>query len=193
MLGSIDVALAMLRSGFFALAAALAILCTVDWLVRTRRLDPFGALARFMRSNIHPLMAPVERRVVKAGGVPSSAPWWALGFVVLTGILLISFLEFTRGQVAYALAALDGGGAGIYRLAVSWTFAFLQLAIIVRVIISWVPVTPGHWAIRWAYRVSEPLLRPLRQFIPPLGLVDITPIVAWFLLSLLRGFLLRVV
>lgn len=191
MLGSLDVALATLRGAFFVVAALLAALCTVDWLVRTRRVDPFGGLARFMRSNVEPLMAPVERRVVRSGGIPSSAPWWALGFVVLAGIVLISLLEFVRGQVVFALAALEGGGAGVYRLAVSWTFAILQLAVIARVILSWVPLRPGHWITRSSYRLSEPILRPLRQFIPPMGMVDVTPIVAWFLLSLLQSFLLR--
>jgi YggT family protein len=191
--GALDGALRVLRGGLFGAAAVMAVICAVDWLVRTRRLDPFGGVARFFRSSVHPIIAPVERRVVRAGGLPSSAPWWALVFVVLAGIVLISLLEFVRGQLVFLFVSLERGPVGIYRLLVSWTFAILQLALITRVILSWVKVRPGSWIVRWSYRLSEPVLRPLRHVIPAIGMMDVTPIVAWFLLALLEGFFLRLV
>ena len=187
----LDGALRALRGGLFGVAAVMAAIAGVDWLVRTRRLDPFGGVARFFRSSVHPIIAPVERRVVRAGGLPSSAPWWALVFVVLAGIVIISLLDFLRGQLVFLFVSLERGPAGIYRLLVSWTFAILQLALITRVILSWVKVRPGSWLVRWSYRLSEPVLRPLRQFIPTVGMMDITPIVAWFLLAFLESFFLR--
>ena len=58
-----DSLLGILRLGLFALEAALAVLCVVDWMVRTRRLSPFSAVARFMRTRVDPLLRPIERRV----------------------------------------------------------------------------------------------------------------------------------
>lgn len=187
----LDVTLILLRRGFFAVAMLVAIICAVDWLVRTRRLSPFGVIARFMRANVDPAIAPIERAVVRAGGVPSSAPWWALVVVVLSGIVVISVLDFLRGQVELFMRAVDGGPRGIYQLVVSLIFALLQLAIIVRVVISWIRVRPRSWIARWSFKLTEPMLRPLRQVIPTFGAVDITPIVAWFLLSLLETFFKR--
>ena len=191
LLNVLDVTLGLLRRGFFAVAMVVAVICAVDWLVRTRRLSPFGMIARFMRANVDPAITPIERAVIRAGGVPSSAPWWALVVVVLAGIVVISVLDFLRGQVEMFMRAVDGGSRGIYQLAVSLVFAVLQLAIIVRVVISWVRVRPGSWIARWSFKLTEPMLRPLRQVIPTLGTVDITPIVAWFLLSLLETFFKR--
>src|ERR1019366_6720610 len=122
-LGAIDSALGVLRGAFFAVAAVLAVVCGVDWLVRTRKLDPFGPVARFMRANVQPLITPVERRVVRAGGLPSSAPWWALLFVVLAGIMFISLLDFLRSQLSSAFFAFGSGPAAVYRLIVAWAFA----------------------------------------------------------------------
>ena len=187
----LDVTLELLRRGFFAVAMLVAIICAVDWLVRTRRLNPFGVIARFTRANVDPAIAPIERAVVRAGGEPSSAPWWALVVVVLAGIIVITVLDFLRGQVELFMRAIDGGPRGIYQLAVSLIFAVLQLAIIVRVVISWVRLRPGSWIARWSFKLTEPILRPLRQVIPTFGAVDITPIVAWFLLSLLETFFKR--
>ena len=179
------------RSGFLIVAITVAAICGLDWLVRTRRVSPFGPLARLMRQTVDPLLRPVERLVVRRGGLPANAPWWALGAVAIAGIILISLLEFARSQVAYVALATRAGSSGLFHLLVTWTFGLLQLALIVRVVLTWVSVRPGTWYARWSFRLTEPLLRPLRRVIPQLGMVDITPIVAWFVLMLLRSWLLR--
>lgn len=178
-----------LSLGLFAVGAALAVICFVDWLVRTRRLNPFGKVARFFRESVEPLMAPVERQIVRAGGVPSSAPWWTLGVVVLGGIVFLSLFDFVRSQVGAFYFASQTGSRGILRMLIQWTFAVLRMALIVRVICSWVRVSPYSRWVRWAFVLSEPILRPLRQIVPALGMIDITPIVAYLLLGLLEGFL----
>jgi YggT family protein len=193
LLGAIDSTLGVLRVAFFSAAAVLAVVCGVDWMVRTRRIAPFGAVARFMRSRVDPLLAPVERRVVRVGGLPSSAPWWALITVVVAGIVVLGLLDFVRGQIAYTFSAFQSGPSGIFRLLLTWAFEILQVALIVRVVMSWFPVRPGNWFARWSFTLTEWMLRPLRRIIPSIGIIDITPLVAWFLLSLLEGFFVRLV
>lgn len=193
LLGAFDTTIAAFRIVLLASAAVLTAVCTLDWMVRTRRLSPFGAVARFMRSSVDPLVKPIERRVVRAGGLPSSAPWWALVTVVVAGIVLLSLLEFLRSQVAFLYDSLTSGPAGIVRLLVTWVFAVAQIALIVRVLHSWFPVRPGAWWWRWSYAITEPMLRPLRRVIPMIGMIDITPIVAWFALTLLQGAIVRAI
>jgi YggT family protein len=180
----------LLRRAFLVLGVVLAVVCLVDWLIRTRRLNPFSRVSRFFRKRVDPLFAPVERRILRSGGLPASAPWWTLaGFVVLA-IVTLSLLEFLIGQVAVVEAASGRGPRGILRMVVSWTFTILQVAILVRVISTWIRVSPFSPWVRWAYALSEPVMRPLRRLIPPIGMIDITPIAAYFLLWLLRGFVL---
>jgi YggT family protein len=168
--------------------AVFAVICVVDWAVRTRRINAFNPVARYFRSTIDPFIAPIERRVVRAGGSPSVAPWWALAAAVVGAILLISLLGFIRNQVLVVSLAANEGGAGIFRLLILWTFAILRLALLVRVLSSWLPINPHSPWLRWSFVLSEPMLRPLRQIVPTLGPVDITPIIAYFLL----GFLARI-
>ncbi len=61
-------------------------------------------------------------------------------------------------------------------------FALYTLAIIARVLISWLRVDPYHPAIQFLYRITEPLLAPLRARIPLMGMVDISPMVALLIL-----------
>ena len=185
-----DAVLGVLRVAFFALAVVLAVVCLIDWLVRTRRLNPFSPVARFFRQNVDPLFAPVERRIVRSGGLPTTAPWWTLAVVVVAGIIILTLLGFIRGQVLGAILAADQGASGITRLLIAWAFEILSIALIVRVVSSWIRVSPYSKWIRWSFVLTEPILRPLRAVIPPLGMMDITPIVAFFLLRLVESFVL---
>ena len=186
----IAVALGYLRPALFIGAVAVTGVCVLDWLVRTRRISPFNGVARFFRNSVEPLMAPIERRLVRAGGVPSHAPWWMLGALVIGGIVVLSLLEFVQHQLADVSLASSGGTGALVRLAVSWAFGVLKLSVLVRVIVSWLPISPYRWFVRWAFVLSEPMLRPLRAVIPPLGPMDVTPVAAYFLLVLLEWFVL---
>jgi len=190
-MGALDMAVGIVRAVILGLAVAFAVFCILDWLVRTRRLNLFGATARFTRTRIDPFLAPIERRVVSAGGNPVSAPLWALVAVVIGGILIITLLDFIRGEMFGLSFAIQNGPRGIFRLIVSWAFDFLRIALLVRVVSSWLPVSPYSKWIHWSFVVSEPILRPLRQVIPTLGMIDITPIIAYFLIGFIQGAVLR--
>jgi YggT family protein len=172
----------------FVVAVVFAIVALVDWMVRTRRINPFNPVARFFRRAVDPLMAPMERRVVRAGGMPHAAPWWTLVAVVVGGIIALSLLRFVYGQVAGAYGTASMGPRAIVFLLLHYAFALLKLAIIVRVVTSWIRISPYSPWVRWAFSLSEPILRPLRGVIPPLGMIDVTPIAAYFILWLLETF-----
>ncbi len=188
-----DVGMQVLKTALLAAAVVLAVICVVDWAVRTRRISPFNAVARFFRTSVDPFIAPVERKVVSAGGTPASAPLWTLVAVVVGGIIIISILDFIRVEIVRAMYFSSQGSAGIFRLLVSWTFNILKIALLVRVVSSWLPISPYSKWISWSFRLSEPILAPLRRVVPTLGAFDITPIIAYFLLGLIQSFLLRLV
>jgi YggT family protein len=192
LLSAADTFIALIRALFVVLAILLGIVCVIDWAVRTRKISPFNRLARFFRSSIDPLIAPVERRVVRAGGLPSSAPFWALAAVVIGGLVILSLLEFLRSQMMTAELLLNSGPAGILRLFITAVFSFVRIAIIVSVIASWLPISPFSPWVRWSHRVSEPVLRPVRRFIPSLGGLDLSPLVAYFIIGLIESALLRI-
>ncbi len=185
-------AMTVIRLIVLAVVAVLAVLFLLDWAVRTRKVGPFSALARFCRSRVDPLVAPMERRVVRAGGLPSSAPLWALAAAVVGGIVLINVANYLIEQIMIADFAINSGPGGLYRLLVLWTFNILRAALIVRVLCSWFPISPYSPWVRWAFALSEPILKPLRQIIPNLGMIDITPIIAYFALGLLQNLFLSI-
>ena len=75
-------------------------------------------------------------------------------------------------------------------------FGIYEFLILIRVLLSWVNVSPYHPLVRILYAVTDPLLRPLRRIIPPIGgALDISPAVALILLYIVQrilvGLLLR--
>src|SRR5258705_8186985 len=78
-------------------ASAVAL---THWAVRSRRITPFGAWPRFMRRASDPVLLPLERRIVRAGGSPQDAPPWLLGVVVARGPLLLTPGAWPGGLLA---------------------------------------------------------------------------------------------
>jgi YggT family protein len=55
-----------------------------------------------------------------------------------------------------------------------------------RIIFSWGRLSYVNRVMRFLINVTDPLLTPLRQVIPPLGMFDISPIVAFIIIWLLQ-------
>lgn len=70
-------------------------------------------------------------------------------------------------------------------------FQIYTFILIARVLVSWVNPDPFNPIMQFLVRATDPILEPLRRVIPPLGPIDISPIVALLLLQALQHFLVR--
>ncbi len=174
-------ALAALRTALFWIVVVVAVVAIVDWAVRTRRINPFSGIARFMRARIDPLMLPVERVVVRAGGRPSTAPWWTGAVVAIGGLVLLELLGFIQGLLTQIVVGIDTPGL-LPGLVLSWIIGILEIALLVRVVSAWLNISPWSRWVRWSFVLTEWMLGPLRRIVPPLGMFDVTPLVAYFIL-----------
>ncbi len=69
-----------------------------------------------------------------------------------------------------------------------------QWVLIARILLTWLP------SINWYDQpfkiladITDPVLEPFRKLIPPIGMMDISPMVLFFTLSLLQGLLGRLI
>jgi YggT family protein len=72
-------------------------------------------------------------------------------------------------------------------------FDLYNLLIIIRLLLSWVNPDPYAAWVRFIYQVTEPFLEPFRRLLPPVGMVDFSPVVAIMVLSLFRRLVLSLV
>ena len=66
----------------------------------------------------------------------------------------------------------------------------LSWAILIRVLLSWIPnLDRGNPLVQLLAQITDPVLEPARRIIPPIGGMDISPIVVLLLLRLLQQLL----
>ncbi len=70
-----------------------------------------------------------------------------------------------------------------------WAFWILILA---RVILSFTQMSPYHPLRRMVYDLTEPILGPIRRFLPPMSGLDFSPLIALLLLEVLRRVLIEI-
>lgn len=76
---------------------------------------------------------------------------------------------------------------------------FFYIAIFARIILSWLQVSgmvqvgANNPLVQFVFAVTEPILGPIRRFIPNLGMIDISPMVAMILIFFVQKLLLTLV
>lgn len=181
-----------IRYTVFAVFVVSGAVAVGSWAVRTRRISPFSSAGQAIKQLTDPVLAPVETWQLRRGGNPQHAGWWLLGVVVVAGILVMYLAEGTIGLVFSLAGAAARGPRAFLRFAIYTAGQLVSLAIIVRVIGSWFGVGRYNRWMRFAYVLTDWIVEPLRRVIPPIGMIDVTPIVAWFLLQIGLGIIMGI-
>lgn len=79
----------------------------------------------------------------------------------------------------------------IAHLVIFYGIGFLILALFVRVILSWFGIDERFAIIRFLARISDPFLEPARRIIRPVGVFDMSFLIATFFLITVQRLLLQ--
>ncbi len=69
----------------------------------------------------------------------------------------------------------------------------LNIAILIRVFLSWMPINPRNRFARFIIEITEPIMGPIRRLVPSIGGLDISPIIALLLISVAERVLLTLI
>ncbi len=157
--------------------------------------NPFSRTALLIRRYSDPLVNPVRGGLLRYGVDPKFAPLLTILIAILVGyffLQLVGDVLFTASGVTQSL--LNGRLLALVGYLLYGLLAVSSLLIIVRVIFSW-GLSYSNALMRFLVRATEPILAPARRLIPPLGMLDISPIIVIFILQLFQraiaGTLLR--
>ena len=67
----------------------------------------------------------------------------------------------------------------------------LWIALLIRAVLSWLPVGNDNPLKNVITQITEPILTPIRRVMPKTGVFDLSPIVAIFLIILVSNLLRR--
>ncbi|NRA52731.1 MAG: YggT family protein [Gammaproteobacteria bacterium] len=146
------------------------------WL-QLAKADFYNQLSQFVVKATNPLLAPMRRIIPAIGGLDTAG-------VVLA--IIVAAAKFT------ALISLGGGSITMATLPILALVLVLKTAgtmvfwvMIIRAILSWVS-QGGHPIEHLMAQLSEPLLAPIRRFMPALGGLDLSMIVLFVGLNFLN-------
>src|SRR2546425_11751471 len=113
------------RYAVFAVFVLSVVVAFASWLVRARRVSPFGTLGRTLRAMSDPLIRPVEARLVRLGGNPVNAGWWLVVVVAVAGLVLLSLLGWGGRAFPGVAAAAPGGPRGVVAVPITGPYSGL--------------------------------------------------------------------
>lgn len=142
------------------------------------RADFYNPISQFLVTVTNPPLRPLRRLIPGLWGIDLAA---VVLLVALT-VLKLYVLLFLAGQSARPAGVLVLAIADLLDTTI-WVFI---IALLIRVVLSW--VNPGGYnpALGLLHRLTEPLMRPARRLIPPVGGLDLSPIAVFILLYLAR-------
>lgn len=185
--------LVIVRYLVFAVAVACTAIAAGSWALRTRRLSPFGRTGRLVRRLSEPVLDPIETMLLRQGGNPENAEVWLVGIAVVGGLLVVTAANWVAAIAIQTSGAASAGPRGILHLLIYYASQLLLLALIARIIGSWFGVGRFNRWMRPAYKLTDWIVEPLRRVIPPVGMFDFSPLVAWILILVVRGIVLGIV
>lgn len=184
-------ALAFILGTLFNLYATVV---AVRFVMQVVRADYYNPLAQGIVKITDPLLVPL-RRVI-----PSIKRYDTSSLLLCFGVLLLKLIIFK----ALSLGAVPSMGSHLMvsQLPTAGLFivAFLDLihqffnvfiyALIIQAVMSWIPGSTANPVYGLVSSISAPVLRPLRNLIPPIGGIDLTVFFTILGLFALRIFLL---
>lgn len=176
-----------MNGGYFAQAIIFLVKLFFDiyilalilrYLLTIVRVDSLNPLSTLIMKVTNPLLKPLRRTIPGYFGID-----WAsiisLFLVQAIEIILVTLI-ITGGIPAFS---------GLTMLTIAYllrTILYIYLfIIIIQVIISWINPNVYNPITTIMYQISEPILKPIRQFIPSSGGLDFSPLVALIIINLL--------
>jgi len=153
--------------------------------------NPFTWHARQVRRATDPVITPVRAMLMAFRLDPKVAPFIVIVLMIVVGFLIVQIagtLLNTLAGIVYAVTTRKlGAPAGIAGYLLFGALGLYTLAIMVRIVLSWLGYGYGHPLMRFLIRITEPLLGPLRRKLPTVGMFDVSPIVAFLIVYICQA------
>ncbi|MEM7082435.1 MAG: YggT family protein [Pseudomonadota bacterium] len=150
----------------------------VRFLLQLHRADFHNPVSQAVVSLTNPLVMPLRKFIPGFKGMDMASLFAALIMQVLVIIVLVVVQVGSVPGVRYLIVQ------SVFGL-ISLVLGLYTITIFLRVILSWVNPDPRNPIVSILYSLTEPILAPARRFIPPLGGLDLSPLIVLVLIQAL--------
>ena len=159
------------------------LLILVRFLLQTVKADFYNPVTQFIVKATNPLLIPLRRIIPGIAGLDVSS------------LVLAWTVQLIGMGVIYTL--LTGGSFPPILYLCGWAvLALIQtvlniylFSILIIVILSWIAPQSYNPAVLMLHQLTGPVLSKIRKFMPDMGMLDLTPLVAFLLIQVAQIFL----
>ncbi len=149
------------------------------FLLQTVRADFLNPISQFLVRATSPALNPLRRIIPGFRGVDLAAI--VLMFLLQLAAVYLIFLLTYGQQPPFALLLIESAGRLLGLLLNLYT-----VLILIGVVVSWVNPTASHPGLHLLRQLTDPILRPIRAYMPSMGGIDLSPLIALILLHVVR-------
>ncbi len=147
------------------------ILAFTRFLLQMVGADFYNPLSQFVVQATNPVLAPLRRIMPPNRQVDFAALLVTVVLIVAEVWLLDFLMRFGVHPSGQQLLLISFNSLG------SFVLGYFLVAVIVRVVLSWIMQDPRHPFFVLVAQITEPLMAPVRRIMPPMGGLDLSPIV----------------
>lgn len=141
------------------------------------RADFYNPLCQFLVKVTNPLVIPARRIIPSIGKLDTAS---VVVMVVLELIEIFVVNQLRHEGLAIDFLLLFALKKLLFTLLITYF-----ILIIARVIVSWIAQQSRHPLIPLIYQLTEPVLKPIGKLLPPVGGIDLSPLIALIALRFL--------
>jgi YggT family protein len=166
-----------IASPLFSLALFLI---AMRFLAQLCGVSPYNPISTGLRSITDPIVAPINR-LVPAGKRLNIGALIALIVcqVIYIAVMLALISRFDAFNVLQSLIWSTLGAAGLL-------INIVFYSVLAMIVVSFLAPQSNHPAVEFVWQLTEPVMAPLRNFIPSMGGLDFSPIVLFIGINVIR-------
>lgn len=175
MLADILITILLIASSFYLTIVLLR------FLLQLARADFYNPITQFAVKATNPLLRPLRRIIPGWGGLDGASLVLAVIIQAITFFLILVALN--GGVPSFnPLTLLTWSVLNVLDLIVTIYF----WSVIAVVVVSWIAPGSNHPAIQLVAQITEPVMRPVRNLMPSMGGLDLSPIIVFLILNVLQ-------
>ncbi len=175
MLADILITILLIASSFYLTIVLLR------FLLQLARADFYNPITQFAVKVTNPLLRPLRRIIPGWGGIDGASLVLAIIIQAITFFLIL--IALNGGVPSFnPLTLLTWSVLNVLDLIVTIYF----WSVIAVVVVSWIAPGSNHPAIQLVAQITEPVMRPVRNIMPSMGGLDLSPIIVFLILNVLQ-------
>ena len=161
------------------LSSLYLMIILLRFIFQLSRADFYNPISQFVVKATNPLLIPLRRIIPGLGGVDIASLVLAVAIQALVIVAKVAVLGYSvTNPVSIILLS------GVLVLGMLIKIYFWSL--IIMIVASWIAPGSNHPVLLLIGQITEPLMAPLRKVLPPMGGLDLSPILAFLVLSILE-------